>query len=210
MIRKRSLSKAELARGKAKKELKSKLFLFCEGKVTETLYLQTIAREISTTVLSIERFGAAPSKLADWASAHQKIMKANPNKFTKNDSIWVVFDKDDHPLVDETINRLKSLGIGVAYSNPCFELWLIYHFCDHDAPIGREEAKSKLGGLTPDYCKKNKKLISAQNLSKSVNDAVKRSKKSVEDRAAEGKKLACPCSTVYELIEAMERPSAKP
>ncbi len=46
------------------------------------------------------------------------------------DEIWSVFDCDEHPYVQEAIALAELHQIGVAFSNPCFELWLVLHATD--------------------------------------------------------------------------------
>lgn len=41
---------------------------------------------------------------------------------------WIVFDKDKNQKFDRIIDEAKEEGIGVAWSNPCFETWLSAYF----------------------------------------------------------------------------------
>ena len=41
----------------------------------------------------------------------------------------------------DPLKRCIDAGVGTAYSNPCFELWLILHDCDMDSPLTRHEAQ---------------------------------------------------------------------
>ena len=58
--------------------------------------------------------------------------------------VWVVFDKDDNKDFDEAIAIAKKEGLNVAWSNECFELWLLLHFQDLNSAIGRDNYYSKL------------------------------------------------------------------
>ena len=53
------------------------------------------------------------------------------------DEIWCVFDRDTHPQIKQTINRAKQKGLNVAFSNPCFELWLVLHRQPHQGYVER-------------------------------------------------------------------------
>ena len=53
------------------------------------------------------------------------------------DEIWCVFDTDQHPNLAQAINEAGQSGIGVAVSNPCFELRLVLHAQNQTAPIHR-------------------------------------------------------------------------
>ena len=65
--------------------------------------------------------------------ATQEIVKNEDFTF---DEVWCVFDMDvqnsdkDFANFDNSIDRAKSLGYNVAYSNDCFELWLLLHYKD--------------------------------------------------------------------------------
>ena len=41
---------------------------------------------------------------------------------------WIVFDRDQVNGFDSIISRAVKLGIGVAWSNPCFEIWMFAYY----------------------------------------------------------------------------------
>lgn len=41
---------------------------------------------------------------------------------------WLVFDKDENLNFDKLIKEAKELGINVAWSNPCIEIWFSAYF----------------------------------------------------------------------------------
>ena len=49
---------------------------------------------------------------------------------TKQNFVWCVFDKDDFQSngIHEAFKTARENGIGVAFSNISFEVWLLYHF----------------------------------------------------------------------------------
>ncbi|MEA1875414.1 MAG: RloB family protein [Bacteroidota bacterium] len=51
-----------------------------------------------------------------------------------SDELWIVFDRDrqnnSKEQVLETINQCQQRGYNVAFTNPCFELWLLMHVSD--------------------------------------------------------------------------------
>lgn len=76
------------------------------------------------------------------------------------DEFWCVFDVEcpvQHPGLSDVARRAEQEGIGLAVSNPCFELWLALHFKDHTGWLTTEAAcklrrrldKSKDKGLDP-------------------------------------------------------------
>ncbi len=202
------MSRRQLARKAAFKPPKSKLFVFSEGAVTEPLYLHSIAKKFSGAAISIEKCGGAPRTLVSWAKTHQARMKRTATDFTKNDSVWVVFDRDDHPSITQALAEVHAAGIGIAYSNPCFEIWLIYHFADHNAPATTAQAKERIATLTSDYCSRSQKLLAADCFLDKLDAAMRRSRQSIIDREKEGAALSSPCSTFHDLIDAISRMSS--
>ena len=100
--------------------------------------------------------------------------------------VWVVFDKDDNQDFDEAISLAKREGLNVAWSNECFELWLLLHFQDLKSAIGRNDYYSK---LTTHFKNKN---INDGKYNKNINNifditseyvaaAIKRSNALMED-----------------------------
>ncbi|PSL01019.1 RloB-like protein [Murinocardiopsis flavida] len=46
------------------------------------------------------------------------------------DEVWVVVDVDDHATLDEALQKGRQADIPIVVSNPCFEIWLIWHYED--------------------------------------------------------------------------------
>ncbi|WP_235433786.1 RloB family protein [Protofrankia sp. BMG5.30] len=65
------------------------------------------------------------------------------------DECWCVFDVEwpkNHPNLTEAVDLARAHDIGLAVSNPCFELWLILHHQDYNrsADTAAVERKSRL------------------------------------------------------------------
>ena len=69
------------------------------------------------------------------------------------DSVWCVYDVDDHPHVHEAREMAVANGIELAISNPCFELWLLLHFRDSPGMQQRDTLGTMLKQYDPDYDK---------------------------------------------------------
>ena len=81
--------------------------------------------------------------------------------------VWCVFDKDEFPTdsVEPAIKTAKENGIGIAFSNMAFEVWLIDHF----EKCYTEKTAEKLitdfdrilraKGYTKGYAKEDKQMI---------------------------------------------------
>ena len=63
------------------------------------------------------------------------------------DEIWCVFDVDAHPDVNSAIAEARDAGIGIAVSNPCFELWLVLHVEDRSTEVHRHTIQRRARDL---------------------------------------------------------------
>lgn len=109
--------------------------IFTEGAVTEVKYFQGIIKE-STALKAAEVKQAndySPKGLV--AAAIQAKKEAKKNGIAETDThIWVVFDKDEHAGIEDAIKQAQANNIGVAFSNICFELWVLLHYTYSTAP----------------------------------------------------------------------------
>jgi hypothetical protein len=54
---------------------------------------------------------------------------------------WCVFDRDEHATFDEAVRLARQKNINLAVSNPCLELWFVWHFQDQTAYIERGDVQ---------------------------------------------------------------------
>ena len=113
---------------------------------------------------------------------------------TKNDKTFLMYDLD----VPSVLDRLRKItGAILLCSNPCIELWLLLHYTEQRAEISSADCVSKLSRYIKQY-KKGK--LSSENqiyLMQNAQIACKRAKQL--------KSYKNPSSTVYELIEELEK-----
>ena len=127
-----------------------KIYVICEGSETEPAYF-TFFKGLSSNLEIIDvpsKDGQTdPLKLKAWAEAH--LLGESPKyhiNYLENDRIWFVIDTDSWekegkitPLRDFCVRinqeELAKLDEAIPYdawqvaqSNPCFEIWLYYHF----------------------------------------------------------------------------------
>lgn len=137
------------------------ILIVCEGQ-TEEWYFSKFP-VISLSVKCVNLQGQSKMSLV---KATQDILEEEGFAF---DEVWCVFDMDvntnrDFTLFDKSIAKAKSLGYNVAYSNDCFELWLLLHYKDIQSTQNREYYYEQLGkcfkmnyvknGKKIDFCKK--------------------------------------------------------
>lgn len=120
-----------------------------EGAVTEPSYIAQWARRNRRIHVEFADSGMAPLSLVQRAREYQIANRRSRRggRGIEFDEIWCVFDVDQHPNLDQAINEARQNGIGVALSNPCFELWLILHYEDQTAHIDRHDAQRRARDL---------------------------------------------------------------
>lgn len=130
---------ASLRRAPGKKPPRSITLIVCEGE-TEQLYLDAVRQKFELTtaevVLPANNIGPAPISVVDCA-----INKANEKG--GYDHIFCVFDRDGHEsyararqkIKDHATRKRAPLPIKEAISVPCFEVWVLLHFAQTDAPF---------------------------------------------------------------------------
>ena len=125
------------------------------------------------------------------------------NSFEEGDQVWAVFDRDDHPRHDEAVLLCDQAGIGVARSNPCFEVWLILHEQDYNKPDGRRSVQIHFQKLRPEYDPRRAKMPNCAEIVERVEAAEKRSEAQLARRVAEGSPYGPPSTTVGKLTRAI-------
>lgn len=128
--------------------------MLTEGRRTEVEYLAKWASELRQRLtVEFDPFHGAPMSLVEQAvdlvRQRQRAIRRGRSE-APFDEIWCVFDRDEHPYVAEALELAERHGIGVAFSNPCFELWLILHATDLRRHTERHEVQaiSEKFGLT--------------------------------------------------------------
>ncbi|MGH6836706.1 MAG: RloB family protein [Methylocella sp.] len=199
----------DLRRRISKISPKRKFILYCEGKKTEPDYFGALQNVCDGTLIKIEAIGAVgvPRTIADRsierAMLHKRSGKKEANSFERLDEVWAVFDRDEHPDFDQAVNRCREHGVGVARSNPCFEVWLILHFEDFQCPDGRHAVQKYLKKICPDYDPDNGKTINCLDAVKNVGEAEVRAECQLRKRKEEGLEFSAPSTTVFELTRAI-------
>lgn len=122
------------------REAKS-IYIFCEGVKREYQYFLYF-KELDSRI-NIEIYPLKPnednSPKGLYLIACNCIIKSdqNPNpkyELIDGDEVWIVFDTDADkletrkPQIKELREECKQLNWNAAQSNPCFEVWLYYHF----------------------------------------------------------------------------------
>ena len=159
-------------RRKAAKEARrasyARILIVTEGSKTEPLYLEEIRATYQLHSANVEvqpgQQGTAPIQVVRYAQQlfeegdlHKGI---RPKSF---DQVYAVFDRDDHDSYFNALNLAKSLdgkmrndekrlvSFKAIASIPSFELWILLHYEDIQAPIHRDEVIQRLKQHIPGY-----------------------------------------------------------
>ena len=138
-----------------------RVLIVSEGKKTEPLYFHAIRRELRrpNVHLAIVHAGySEPRQIVD--KALEKFLETR-----EFERVYAVFDRDEHRTYNDALRvatsyngrEVNDLGKPVPFeaipSVPCFELWLLLHFADIQAPLHRREAFNRVRQHLPAYDK---------------------------------------------------------
>ena len=112
-----------------------------------------------------------------------------------------MFDRDEHARFEEAVDMALANHIGLAISNPCFELWAILHFEGCDAPSHRHDCQKRLAELHPEYIH-GKRFEDVKPIQSGYEGAILRSRDLLTRRwEEESGRYANPSTTVHCLTE---------
>lgn len=133
------------------------ILIACEDQTTEPEYFKEYKDSFEAIwpkeTLFLKPIGTGRNSLGVVQQAIEERSKLETNDKTTIDQTWAVFDKDDLDKSEGNIERFnKAFDLGkeekvkIAYSNECFELWLLLHFEKEDPKkaIPRAEIYSRL------------------------------------------------------------------
>lgn len=205
----RAKSTRQQRRRASRFEPRPRMLIVCEGTKSEKYYFEN-ARQVlgihrGQAVVEVQPGeGSNPKNIVETA----RILKANAEKEGNAfSSVYCTFDRDEHAHYQESIERAEKLRMRTIKSVPCFEYWILLHFCNHTAPYARTGNRSPCDcchhDLTkewPDYVK-NKKHLFAELLPRLDN-----AKKYAEQRlvAAKQDDSDNPSTEIHLLLNAME------
>lgn len=160
----------DLHRRAAVRQAYERLLIVCEGEKTEPLYLGEICREqrLSTAHVHVQQggFGTEPLQIVEFA---EHLFQAGDRKrgieARAFDRLFAVFDRDEHRTYHQALDKAAALSgrlvnderqgvpVHAVVSVPCFELWLLLHFENIQAPLHRNEVYTRLKMHLPYYDK---------------------------------------------------------
>jgi hypothetical protein len=162
--------KKQLERKQGRRASFDRILIVSEGSKTEPNYFREIraTHRLHTANVEIQpsQWGTAPIQVVQYA---QKLFEdGDRHKNVQRrafEKIYAVFDRDDHGSYHEALTLAASLdgklrndakqsvSFQAIVSIPCFELWLLLHFEDIQAPLDRDEVLRHVKLHIPGYDK---------------------------------------------------------
>lgn len=198
-----------LRRPKAKRSLLHGLFIFTEGRFTETEYLRIIENLITSKnggALSFHCEYINPKNKSSPKNIRNSILRTLKGFETLPENsreVWVLIDKDSWKQEDiddlfqlnQLENHKRKVGsINVLMSDPKFEIWLLLHFEEANGVCTPRDIDIRLKKYLPGY---NKHCSASAFSMESVEIAIQRAKKKERTESSNVK------APVYKLIERM-------
>ncbi len=160
----------QLERKQARRASYDRILIVSEGSKTEPNYFGEIRsfHRLHATNVQVwpSRLGTQPIQVVNYArelfERGDRNRRIQPRAF---EQVFAVFDRDDHTtycdalkLANSLHNKLRNdakqaVSFKAIASVPSFELWLLLHFDDVQAPLHRDEVLQRLKQHIPDYQK---------------------------------------------------------
>lgn len=116
---------------KRKRSVRPRLLILCEGE-TERNYFKAMREDedykskmAATDITILTAKSPTPEQIVKEAIKKGKEAKQEKNPYQ---TIWVVFDHDNHPHRKNAYDNAIKDKIKVAFSAICFETWYLLHF----------------------------------------------------------------------------------
>lgn len=146
----------------------ARILIVTEGSKTEPLYLEEIraAHQLHSANVEVQpgQLGTAPIQVVQYARQLFEVGDLHKGIRPKScDQVYAVFDRDDHGSYFNALDLAKSLdgklrnddrqpvSFKAIASIPSFELWMLLHYEDVQAPIHRDEVMERLKQHIHDY-----------------------------------------------------------
>ena len=190
--------------------LKSGAYLIVtDAEKTEKNYFEGIKNIIPDSLkndLQIKIYSNKPlAKIIDFAAEQR-------NKDERFRDIWLVFDRDEVKNFDKLIEEAKESKMNVAWSNPCFEIWLMSYFqipknIDDSQKCCETFEKIFMENTSKKYKKSEEKIYNILCESGDENKAIERSREKYHQVKKEYSKPSkmIGCTTIYKLVEELKK-----
>ncbi|MDN3355874.1 RloB family protein [Actinomadura sp. DC4] len=147
----RNRGQSNLRRRRNSRPERPRVLIVTEGQLTEPQYFKGLARELKATGIEIYKLditgvGRDPCRVVREAIIRAGLPRIKKGSEDSYEHVWCVIDVDEHTTLEKALMDAQEMSIEVALSNPCFELWLLWHFEDSFAHITGIQLSRKLRG----------------------------------------------------------------
>lgn len=172
------------------------MLVVCGADCTEPQYLRGLRDHVANRAVDLKILtkGRAPEQVVDYAR------KVRDNSERDFEEVWCVVDVDEFDIsAAKEVARVEKIGLAV--SNPCFELWLLLHHADCRTHLASYDAVLlRLRKHVPQY---NKTELDFADYVSGVDTAVIRAK----DLHPDGTNYTRnPSTNVWRLVELIKGP----
>jgi len=194
----------ERGQKQAQKRLLRRLLIICEDTKSTRLYLKKFPFDPNQVQIECVGTGMNTDSLMEEAIRRKEAAETAKAPY---EAVWVVFDKDDFPL--QNFNRAFDLArahptIHACWSNECFELWYLLHFCLRNTEIGRADIWKEISKLLKQkYDKASDQVF--EMLKPKLDDAVRNAGRLAFENAQLGEPRRNPSTYAHELIKVLLR-----
>lgn len=160
----------QLERKQGRRAGYDRILIVSEGSKTEPLYCSEIRAAYRLHTANVEvrpsELGTAPIQVVQYA--HDLFVSGDKHKGIQPrvfEQVYAVFDRDEHDSYFDALKLAESLDgklrndakqavkFKAIASVPSFELWLLLHYEDIQAPLHRDEVLRRLKQYIPGYDK---------------------------------------------------------
>lgn len=158
----------QLERKRARRASYDRILIVSEGSKTEPNYFGEIRQAYRLHTANVEvrpsELGTAPIQVVQYAKelfeSGDRHKNIQPKAF---EQVYAVFDRDDHASYFDALTMAEAINGKLKNDNkqavrfqaiasvPSFELWLLLHFEDIQAPIYRDDVMRRLKTHIPGY-----------------------------------------------------------
>lgn len=137
--RRKERAAKDMARGQAALSPYDKILIVCEGAKTEKYYFEELAKYYNINSHNIKIAGGDGNPMSIIARAKTEYRKS----VIRFDKVYCVFDKNSHADYDQARAQLEHRrNFEAVFSVPCFEYWLLLHYCYTTKPFAKKGNKS--------------------------------------------------------------------
>jgi len=115
------------------------VLIVCEGSKTEPNYFEDLTKHLGIAArveVSGKKCGSDPKSVLRYA----KKLK-NDKNMPNYDHVWCVIDVERYGKrtgeITTVLNEARVASIKMAISNPCFEVWVLFHFEEYGKPFDK-------------------------------------------------------------------------